>query len=148
MSERTGNWKLHLQVLQEMVPFLAAAGHNSYTKYLLLYLHRMSHLDPSVSQIFEKGLHVVRRSDRYWAGLSSDLVIEQVLMRSLKTTAGLTRGRVLMKFRGSYGYSQGQCVRKSILLCKSSPSSLSQPANNTEMYDLHDKRGIPKTQTN
>ena len=93
MSERTGNWKLHLQVLQEMVPFLAAAGHNSYTKYLLLYLHRMSHLDPSVSQIFEKGLHVVRRSDRYWAGLSSDLVIEQVLMRSLKTTAGLTRGR-------------------------------------------------------
>ena len=92
-SERTGNWKLHLQVLQEMVPYLAAAGHNSYTKSLLLYLHRMSHLDPDVSQIFENGLHVVRRSDRYWAGLSSDLVIEQVLMRSLKTTGGLTRGR-------------------------------------------------------
>ena len=38
-------------------------------------------------------LHVVRRSDRLWAGLSTDLVIEQVLMRSIKTTGGLTRGR-------------------------------------------------------
>ena len=48
-SERTGNWKLHLQMLQEIMPFLASVGHNSYTKSLLLYLHRMSHLDPSVS---------------------------------------------------------------------------------------------------
>ena len=93
-SEQTGNWKLHLQVLQEMTPFLASAGHNSYTKPLLFYLHRVSHLDPSVSQIFEKGLHVVRRSDKYLAGFSSDLVIEQVLMRSLKATGGLTRGWV------------------------------------------------------
>ncbi len=36
---------------------------------------------------------MVRRTDRYWAGLSSDLVIEQVLMRSMKTSGGLTRGR-------------------------------------------------------
>ena len=34
-----------------------------------------------------------RRTDRYWAGLSSDLVIEQVLMRSMKSTGRLTRGR-------------------------------------------------------
>ena len=36
---------------------------------------------------------MIRRSNRLWAGLSSDLVIEQVLMRSLKTSGGLTRGR-------------------------------------------------------
>ena len=40
-----------------------------------------------------EGLHVIRRSDSYWAGLSSDLIIEQTLMRSLKTSGGLTRGR-------------------------------------------------------
>ena len=34
-----------------------------------------------------------RSTDRYWAGLSSDLVIEQVLMRSMKSTGRLTRGR-------------------------------------------------------
>ena len=41
---------------------------------------------------FKEGLHPVRRSDREWAGLSTDLVIEQALMRSLKTSGGLTRG--------------------------------------------------------
>lgn len=46
----------------------------------------------TVSAMFEKGFHVIRRSERYWAGLGSDLVIEQCLMRSLKTTGGLTRG--------------------------------------------------------
>ncbi|CAG2201575.1 unnamed protein product [Mytilus edulis] len=35
----------------------------------------------------------MRRSERYWAGLSSDLMIEQVLMRRVKTAGGLTRGR-------------------------------------------------------
>ena len=44
---------------------------------------------------FLRGYHVIRRTDRYWDGLSSDLVIEQVLMRSLKTSGGLTRGRGL-----------------------------------------------------
>ena len=50
---------------------------------------------PNVQQRFDEGFHVVRRSDRLWAGLSSDLIIEQVLMRSLKTSGGLTRGRGL-----------------------------------------------------
>ena len=48
---------------------------------------------PEVYQRFQGGFHVVRRSDRYWAGLSTDLTIEQVLMRSVKTSGGLTRGR-------------------------------------------------------
>ena len=46
----------------------------------------------NVHRKFEAEVHVVRRSNRLWAGLSTDLVIEQVLMRSLKTSGGLTRG--------------------------------------------------------
>ena len=79
-----------------MLPYLAACGHNHYTKSVWIYLQRMSNLQndhPDVYQHFREGLHVVRRSDRYWAGLSSDLIIEQVLMRSLKTSGDLTRGR-------------------------------------------------------
>ena len=38
------------------------------------------------------GLHVIRHTNQYWAGLGSDLVIEQTPMRSLKSTGGLTRG--------------------------------------------------------
>ena len=44
----------------------------------------MDHLEeqhPSVYEHFLRGYHVIRRTDRYWDDLSSDLVIEQVLMR-------------------------------------------------------------------
>ena len=95
-AERTGNWELHLQSIQAKLPYMAASGHNSYTKSGMLYLQQMSNIPtqhPDVQQHFSEGLHVIRRSNRLWAGLSSDLVIEQVLMRSLKTSGGLTRGR-------------------------------------------------------
>lgn len=95
-AERSGNWQLHLRTMQDMLPYLAATGHNNYTKSVQLYLQDMYSLEekhPQVYQHFQQGLHVIRRSDRYWAGLPPDLVIEQVLMRSIKTTGGLTRGR-------------------------------------------------------
>ncbi|KAG1672542.1 hypothetical protein GQR58_015942 [Nymphon striatum] len=83
-AERTGNWKQHLVAISLMLPYLAASGHNLYTKSAQLYLQHMTDLEashPDVWQKFEEGFHVVRRSDRMWAGLSSDLVIEQVLMQ-------------------------------------------------------------------
>ena len=46
---------------------------------------------------FVSGFHVVRRSDRQWTALSTDLVIKQVLIRSLKTSEGLTRRRGMTK---------------------------------------------------
>ena len=42
---------------------------------------------------FEAGRRAVRRSNRFWAGIWSDLVTEQTLMRSIKCTGGLTRGQ-------------------------------------------------------
>ena len=47
---------------------------------------------PHVYRDYLSGLHV-HRNKRLWAGLSTDQVIEQVLMRSLKTNEGLTTGR-------------------------------------------------------
>ena len=95
-AERTGNWMLHLKALHEMLPYFAAAGHTLYTKSAYIYCQQMQDLPnthPQVNRSFLNGLHVVRRSDRFWAGLSTDLIIEQGLMRSVKTTGGLTRGR-------------------------------------------------------
>jgi hypothetical protein len=82
-AEQTGNWMLHLQAVCDMLPFLAAAGHNHYTKSATIYLQMMDELQerhPDVYTMFIRGYHVIRRSDRYWAGLSTDLVIEQALM--------------------------------------------------------------------
>jgi hypothetical protein len=42
---------------------------------------------------FKAGHHVLRRTDRFWGGLATDLTIEQILMRSVKSSGGLTRGR-------------------------------------------------------
>ena len=103
-AERTGNWELHLQAVSEMLPYMAASGHNNYTKCIWIYLQQMSSLksdNPSVYSAFQQGFHVVRRSDRFWAGLFTDLIIEQVLMRSMKTSGGLTRGK---------GMTENQCL--------------------------------------
>lgn len=35
----------------------------------------------------------VRRSDKFWSGVWSDMSIEQILMRCMKTSGGLTHGR-------------------------------------------------------
>ena len=97
-AERTANWELHLKALSRMLPYLAASGHNLNVECAKLYLQSMTNLrkdHPDVYRDFLSGLHVTRRSDRFWAGLSIDLVIEQVLMGSLKTSGGLTRGRGL-----------------------------------------------------
>ena len=71
------------------------AGHANYLKSAYLYLQSMNRLEkdnPSVFHKFMNGLHVIRCTDQYWAGMGCDLVIEQALMRSLKTAGGLTRG--------------------------------------------------------
>lgn len=86
---------LHLKSLQKMLSFFAALGYNLYAKSAYIYVQQMlqlADLHPEVFAFFRSGCHVVRRSDRYQAGLSSDLVIEQTLMRTVKTTGGLTKG--------------------------------------------------------
>lgn len=95
-AERTGDWDLYLSSLSEMLPYLAAAGHNLYAKSVRLFLQMMQELETSNPQLFGQfasGKFIARRSDRYWAGLAPDLVIETVLMKSLKTDGGLTRGK-------------------------------------------------------
>ena len=87
-AETMGNWRLHLKATHEMLPYFAASGHNLYAKSEYIYYQMMTKLEdtnPTIHDLFMKGHHVSRRSDRFWAGLSSDLVIEQVLMRSVKT---------------------------------------------------------------
>ncbi len=85
---------LHLQ--RAMLPYIAASGHNFYVKSARIYLQELDQLkskNPDVFEFFQAGYGVIRRTDKYCSGISSDLAIEQVLMRSLKATGGLTRGR-------------------------------------------------------
>ena len=96
IGERTGNWLLHLESLQSMLPLSSVTGHANYTRSARIYLQQMQNLPqthPWLYDQFMRGHHVIRRSDRFWAGLSPDLCIEQTLMRSGKSQGGLTHGR-------------------------------------------------------
>ena len=93
-AERLGNWYLHLKVVKRNYSL-----YNLYAKYSRIYLQSMLDLEkehPDVHQRFKDGFHVGRRSNHSWAGLSTDLMIEQVLRRTLKTSGGLMRGRRMM----------------------------------------------------
>ena len=74
-AERTGNWPLHLQTIQDMLPYLAASGHNLYTKSARVHLQQMVNLKeehPDVHQRFEGMLHVIRRSQLGRSVIGSD----------------------------------------------------------------------------
>ena len=78
-AERMGNWQLHLKSTYEMLPYFAASGHNLYTKSAYIYLQIMCKIEethPEVYEAFMRGHRMSRRIDRFWAGLSTDLVIE------------------------------------------------------------------------
>ena len=95
-AERTSNWPLHLEATKKMLNLFAATGHRNCAKSARLYVRQMNDLQqkhPWLHETFQHDLHAVRRSDRYWAGLWSDLLIEQNLMQSIKTRGGPTRGR-------------------------------------------------------
>ena len=80
-----------------MLNLFAVTGYINYPKSGCLYLQLMMDLPNKHPWLYQKfaveGHHVIRRTDKFWAGLWPDLVIEQVLMRSLKSRGGLTTGR-------------------------------------------------------
>ena len=141
-AERTGNWRLHLRTLSEMLPYLAAAGHNLYTKSVRLYLQSMSSLETDHADVHRKfeleaGSHVVRRSNRLWAGLSTDLVIEQVLMRSLKTSGDLMRGRGMTKRqRVIWLLSMPTCAEMNRAMLELAGVSYSTGEQNKDMHEV------------
>ena len=91
-QHRLGIWQLHLETVFNSLPGFASTGHHNCIKSAYLYLQNMTDNNPEVYKIFSEGNLVIRRSDRNWAGLAPDVVIEQVLMRSFKSNDGLTRG--------------------------------------------------------
>lgn len=97
-AERMGNWQLHLNTVQRMLPYFHASGHFLYAKCAHLYLQSMFDLelkmDPVEYQKFTtEGLFTIRRTDKCWSGIWSDMTIEQTLMRMMHSSGDLTRGR-------------------------------------------------------
>lgn len=94
---RTGYFNLYLMALGRTINHFTAIAHINYVKSLRHHLQQMldlHHLHPWLYTQFAEGrLHTISRSDRYWAVLWGDLIIELVMIRSLKNNCWLTRGR-------------------------------------------------------
>ena len=99
-AERTADWSLHLYCIQAMVPHFNAGGNIHYAKAAPLYLQQMHDLPNKIPpegyrKITEDGYFTVRRRHEFWSGIWTDMVIEQDLMRAMKSQGGVTRGRGL-----------------------------------------------------
>ncbi|GBN26255.1 hypothetical protein AVEN_88685-1 [Araneus ventricosus] len=96
-AERMGNCQAHLNCVNEMIPYFHASWHFPYTKSTYLYLQDMllleNLIDPSVFRRFIQGFLTVRCSAKFSCGTSTDMSIEQSLMKSMHTDGGFSRGR-------------------------------------------------------
>ena len=106
-AERRGEWLEHLAATKMMLNLYAATGHHNYAKSARLYLQMMNNLSLDYpwlyNQYTQHGFHSVWRTDKAWAGLWTDLIIEQTMMRSVKSIGGLTLGVEWMRVSGIYG---------------------------------------------
>ena len=143
-AERTGNWGLHLKAMKDMLPFFAAAGHNLYMKSGYIYLQQMTELqetNPEVYQHFTMGNHVIRRTEKFWAGLSTNLVIEQVLMRSIKSVGGMTRGRGMSESqRAQWLLSMPACAEINNAMQEFTDQIVESNEQHKDMFDARIKR--------
>ena len=67
-AERTGNWLLHLKRCRAMLTYLAASGHNLYTKSLRPHIqdtYKLEEEHPEVFLAFKNGLHIGQRSELF-----------------------------------------------------------------------------------
>lgn len=97
-AERTGDWELHLFCVLSMLCVLHAAGHIHYAKSALIYLQKVSKLKSILSEeewvrFVRLGFFTIRRTDKPFNGVWTDMTIEQVLMRAMKVSGGLMQGR-------------------------------------------------------
>ena len=150
-AEWLGNWYLHRKAVREMLPYLASSGHNMYAKSARMYLQSMLDLEkehPDVLQRFKDGFHVCRRSNRSWAGFSTDLMIEQVLMRSIKTSGGQTRGRGMTEQqRLIWLLSMPACAEVNRAMQELTSVKYDASEQSKEMLNARQQRDLKNTET-
>src|SRR5688572_11816907 len=90
-SVRTGNWDLHLAVLEEIVKYFFALDLTNYSGMIALYLAQMKALkecEPRIWNEFQRGNWVVNISTIPFCALGSHEAQEHQ-NRSLKVAGGL-----------------------------------------------------------
>lgn len=150
-AERTGNLRMHLQAVEHMLPFFAAAGHNNYAKCARVYLQQMRDLEKTHRDTYSllcAGHFTIRRHSRFWAGVWTDMFIEQTLMRSTKSRGGLTHGRGMGDSqRASWILSHPACCEAIFAMSHLTNVSRVSSEQHIEMSDSRKLRDLKDFQT-
>lgn len=110
-AEREGDWLLHLNCVEAMVPYFFAAGHQNYARYGLYYLRSMESMPDSVKKHFLQGEHVVHLSEGIYNGIWSDMAIESTLMRYGHGPGGIIGVTLKPETVRTWAYSMHACNR-------------------------------------
>lgn len=128
---------------------VAATGHLNCTKGARLYLQKMVKLEayyPWVYQHFtNKSFYCISRTDKFWAGLLTDLVIEQTVMEPLKILGGLIKGRGMDKNkRNLWAVQLFTAVLKLWRRCTALPTQVFRVVGNIKSWEYQDVKKITK----
>ena len=91
-SIKLGDWKMHLQSTENMLPWLFGYDRPNYARFLTYYLVNMQKLPethPAVYEQFEAGHFSVRRQNGKFNKIASDQAIEQTINREQKCAGGI-----------------------------------------------------------
>ena len=91
-SIKLGNWKLHMQSTEDMLPWIFSHDRPNYARYLTFYMVTMQKLPethPCIYAQFEAGNFSVRRQPGKFNKIPSDQAIEQTINRDQKCPGGI-----------------------------------------------------------
>ena len=91
-AERTRNWSLHRDTLEEMIPWFAAYDRVNYVRWGMVYLFQMRQLPktaPDVYKEFVAGNFVIKTNPGRFNATSVDLGLEHIV-RMCKSAGGVT----------------------------------------------------------
>ena len=90
-SVKLGDWNLHLQSTENMLPWMFGYDRPNYARFLIYYLVTMQKLPethPAIHQQFEQGNFSVRRQHGKFNKIPSDQAIEQTINKDQKCAGG------------------------------------------------------------
>ena len=91
-ADRTGDWKGHLDTVENLLSIFRACNSISYLCYATFYLqsmHRLSTTHPASYEIFMKGSFVISESHRKFSGVSPDIKLEQTIQLAQNSSSGI-----------------------------------------------------------
>ena len=91
-SDRIGNWTLHLQTVQRILPFFAAFDCTNYLRWCSVYLEDMRKLHETAPEVYNKfvdGQFVIERTPGTFKAVGADMCLEQTINKSQKSSGGI-----------------------------------------------------------